>query len=363
MSPAFAAMSQADALKELRKHGPKAKAECNASEDEDIQKAKTKANNLQQNQSGDSASNPMRACNDMKNAANEAESALSAFKSKCGETNTKCEQALEALEGKTLSGKDKEYKAACEKLNEDWEKLDVEIKATKKKATEASQCQQDIGGGGQMPQMPQMPQKSPSPTPTPTVEKPKEDCSNPTFAATNPVCVCRANAFAVGCGTDQSPSVEALINDSSQAVEPSSYSQTGGATTNRAAAHDASKLGRFSGGGSSGGAMGGGGGGGGGPSVGRDVKNDTAIKIPASGIGKGGGGGGGGGEGGGAGRVAGGGYGDDPGAGANGRRPGSLRNDSPDLKKYLPDGMSGQHTNIFKNVRKRYYDNFKTLNP
>ncbi|MBX3018284.1 MAG: hypothetical protein KF767_10370 [Bdellovibrionaceae bacterium] len=357
--PSYAQTSQA--LKDLRAGGVKAEDDCDASEDDAIKNARTKANNLQANQSGDQASNPMRACEDMKNAAREGKEALSSFKSRCKEANEKCKKGLEGIGERAVTGRDKEFKEACQKLNKDWDNLQSQIDRTESQANASQSCQQQIGGG-QMPQLPQMPTKSPSPTPTPTVEKPKEDCSNPTFAATNPVCVCQANAFAVGCGTDQSPSVEAMINDSSQSVE-SGGGYSGSSPSAAPSNYDPSKLGRYQG-------QGGGGGGGvsagGGPTnTGRDnPKADGLTQIPASGIGKGGGGGGGGGEGGGASRVAGGGYGEGEGFG-KGRGPGSLRGDATgtDLKKFLPDGMTGPHTNLFHKVRVRYRANTSTLNP
>lgn len=346
------------ALTNLRSAGAKAEKDCDPAEDEDIQKARTKAKNLSANQQSDKASNPMRACQDMQGAAADASKALTEFKTRCEPTAKKCKEALEKLESVTLSARDKEFKEACEKLKTDMSRLESEIGKSTMQAKASEQCQQDIGGG-QMPQLPQMPTSSPSPTPTPKIEEPKQDCNNPTFASTNPVCVCQANPWAVGCGTDQSPSVDALINDSSQSVEPTSYAPAGGGSAPRAA-HDPSRTSRYEG-------QGGGGGGGVSASspmpAGRDnPKADAMVQIPASGIGKGGGGGGGG-EGGGGTSAAGGGYREDDGKG--GRRPGSAKNDAPgaDLKKFLPDGMTGPHTNLFHKVRVRYRANTSTLNP
>lgn len=350
------------ALASLKANGPKAEEECDAEEDEEIQAARTKANNLTENQQSEKAANPQQACSQMQGAADGAASALASFKAKCAPIVKVCEDDLEALTNTTLDAKQKAYKAMCEKAEADLAKLDSEMGKAKMQGKASAQCQQDIGGS-QMPQLPQMPQAEAKPSPSPPkIEEPPQNCDNPTFAATNSVCVCKINPYALGCGTDASPSVDALINDSSQAVDSGpSYSPT--SATTAMSVREKSALGQFKGGDA---------GGGGGVSAssanpaGRDQAKaaDGVAKIAASGIGGGAGSGGGSGIGGSYG-SGGGGYGTE---GNNTRRPGSLRNDGasgPDLNKFLPgkDGLTGPHTDLFRKVRIRYKAQTNSLIP
>ncbi|WP_413289974.1 hypothetical protein [Bdellovibrio sp. HCB337] len=204
-----------------------------------------------------------------------------------------------------------------------------------------------------------------------------QDCSNPTVAASNPICICKANPTASSCvalnlkagdsgfqegggsaaglgsngvGGAGGDSIDGLINDVSWQGDPNlkpssgSGEDVGGAKGGRPL---------MEGGGSAGGGGGGNGGGAGG------AGNNVAVN---SGFRGGGGGGGwfGGGSTGGAGGYAG---------AAPGQAPDGKG--GPDLRQFLPggkfdpknrglaglsgpDGITGPHTDIWKKINNRY---------
>lgn len=352
-SPVYAQTSlQKKAMASLQKTGAEVVEKCNATEDEKIQAAKQKAESFSTQQSGDKAVDPLAACQQVESANSDASKALSGFQSQCAPIVKKCSEDLKVLKGVKLSAALQKMKDACEKAEKDLSSLQAELGKTKAQTEASKQCQNDIGGG--MPQMPQMPESKEEPTPTPTPEVAIEDCNNPKIAASSKVCQCSANPRAVGCGTDESPSVDALISDRSQAFDNTPMpSAAVPSLTNSAFQRSAS--------GSATGAAGAGGSGvsasSSGPSQSEPGSSPFApVKVAVAGGGGGGAAGAGSLGGGGGSKPGGGGYSEE-----NTREPGSAQ--AANLNSFLPqlrkDGVTGPHTDLFRKVRTRYKANFE----
>jgi hypothetical protein len=209
------------------------------------------------------------------------------------------------------------------------------------------------------------------------------DCSNPSIAASNPICICKANPSASACGgvamkadgggfdTYDSASLGGVAPGSSGSLDSGgilgddSWAGNPNAKTDNSRAEDV--------GGSKGGRPlnegGGGGGSGGKDSGGGPGGSATGVAVNAGFRGGGGGGGSFGDGGSGQGTWV-----------AEGQAPGATTNGNPDLRNFLPggkfdpktrglaglsgpDGITGPHTDIWKKIQNRYQVKQPTLMP
>lgn len=277
-----------------------------------------------------------------------------ASKKASGEIQKELEKIEKCLKANQGDPQISEAEEAKEKLDSCKQGFDQLAKAGDEQAEKAKKGDEERGGGGQMPDLSGlMKPKEPKPE-----EEKKEvmDCSNPTTAASNPVCLCQVNPRGAGCGSQEQTQYEQAVKER-RARDSSGETPLGGAPTSSGYAADtapkkASSGGLPAGGGGGGGV--GGGSGGGSPSGADNTYGAPLGKVPGVIEGSYGGGGGGGGK------PA---YRMDTPLGRNAvaiaRNLASTRARSAQMK----DGVTGPHTNLFGKVRFRYISIRSTLNP
>lgn len=279
----------------------------------------------------------------------------SAAKKASGEIQKELEKIEKCLKDNQSDPQISQAEEAKEKLESCKQGFDQLAKAGDDQAEKAKKGDEERGGGGQMPDLSGlMKPKEPKPE-----EEKKEvmDCSNPTTAASNPVCLCQVNPRGAGCGSQEQTQYEQAVKER-RARDSSGESPFGGAPgTSSYPADTAPKKASSgglpgAGGGSGGGA--GGGSGGGSPSGADNTYGAPMAKVPGVIDGSYGGGGGGGGK------PA---YRMDTPLGRNAvaiaRNLASTRARTAQMK----DGVTGPHTNLFGKVRFRYISIRSTLNP
>lgn len=141
------------------------------------------------------------ACGQMANTAGGASSQMQGYRSRCQSAvsacSSSCSTATGQLRNTPSSGayvRATKGQAQCESGSSMIASMDVNISQARSVEGRARRCYSDITGTS-------LPSANEDPTQAFQVPNPAQDCSNPSFARTNQVCICQVNPSACGPNT------------------------------------------------------------------------------------------------------------------------------------------------------------------